>query len=396
MGSDSGGRPGRSTTISYYKETICHRRSSPPDTALNTTAAPISPTPADARLALLGSWLSGLPDGLGLSIDSLRPASDDASFRRYFRVDTGPDTRLDTHPGAAADQPASLIVMDAPPPQENCAPFLHAATVFARSGVSVPRVVAADAPRGLMLLEDFGSTTYLSALSAATAQGLYGDAIDALIRLQLASDPASFPPYDRAQLLRELQLFPEWYVARHKEVRLDAAEQAVLDAAFEAILQNNLAQPQVHVHRDFHSRNLMVLEGARNPGILDFQDAVYGPITYDLVSLLRDAYIRWEEAQIIDWAVRYWERARKAGLPVRADFGDFYRDFEWMGLQRHLKVLGIFARLSHRDGKDRYLADLPLVLRYVQEVAARYVTLAPLSRLIDRIEGRSQRVGHTF
>jgi aminoglycoside/choline kinase family phosphotransferase len=359
MWGDSGGRPGRSTTISYYREAICHRSSTPPDTALNTTATPISPTPADARLALLGSWLSSLPDGPGLIIDSLRPASDDASFRRYFRLDTRPDTHLDT----TADPRASLIVMDAPPPQEDCTPFLHAAKVLARSGVSVPRVVAADAPRGLLLLEDFGSTTYLSALSEATAQGLYGDAIDALIRLQLASDPASFPPYDRAQLMRELQLFPEWYIACHKAVRLDAAEQALLDAAFEAILQNNLAQPQVDVHRDFHSRNLMVLEGTRNPGILDFQDAVYGPITYDLVSLLRDAYIRWEEAQVIDWAVRYWERARKAGLPVRADFGDFYRDFEWMGLQRHLKVLGIFARLNHRDGKDRYLADLPLVLR---------------------------------
>jgi len=286
--------------------------------------------------------------------------------------------------------------MDAPPPQENCAPFVHAAEVLARSGVSVPTVFAADLPRGLLLLEDFGSTTYLSQLSAATAPALYRDAIDALIRLQLASDPASFPPYDRELLMRELQLFPEWYVTRHKGITLDAAEQAVLDAAFEAILQNTLAQPQVDVHRDFHSRNLMVIEGAGNPGILDFQDAVHGPITYDLVSLLRDAYIRWEEEQIIDWAVRYWERARKAGLPVRADFGDFYRDFEWMGLQRHLKVLGIFARLSHRDGKDRYLADLPLVLRYVQEVAARYVTLAPLSRLIDRIEGHGQRIGHTF
>jgi len=387
MWGDSGGRPGRSTTISYYRETICNRRTTPPDTALNTTAAPISPTPDDARLALLGSWLSSLPDELGLSINSLRPASDDASFRRYFRV----DTRL-----APAAGRGSLIVMDAPPPQENCAPFVHAAEVLARSGVSVPKVVAADLPRGLLLLEDFGSTTYLSQLSATSAQGLYGDAIDALIRLQLATDPASFPPYDRERLMRELQLFPEWYVARHKGISLDAAEQAVLDAAFEAILQNTLAQPQVDVHRDFHSRNLMVLEGARNPGILDFQDAVYGPITYDLVSLLRDAYIRWEEEQVIDWTVRYWERARKAGLPVRADFGDFYRDFEWMGLQRHLKVLGIFARLSHRDGKDRYLADLPLVLRYVQEVAARYVTLAPLSRLIDRIEGRSQRIGHTF
>jgi aminoglycoside/choline kinase family phosphotransferase len=333
---------------------------------------------------LLREWLSHLPDGLGLAIESLRPASDDASFRRYFRID------------AAANQGASLIVMDAPPPQEDCAPFIHAAEVFARSSVSVPRIIAADSARGLLLLEDFGSSTFLSQLSASTAPTLYTDAIDALIRLQMASRATNFPPYDRERLVRELQLFPEWYIGRHKGITLDAGEQAVLDAAFEAILQNTLAQPQTDVHRDFHSRNLMVLPGDRNPGILDFQDAVHGPITYDLVSLLRDAYIRWEEEQVIDWTVRYWERARKAGLPVRADFGDFYRDFEWMGLQRHLKVLGIFARLSHRDGKDRYLADLPLVLRYVQDVAARYVTLAPLSRLINRIEGRSQRIGHTF
>ena len=333
---------------------------------------------------LLREWISHLPDGLGLAIESLRPASDDASFRRYFRID------------AAANQGASLIVMDAPPPQEDCAPFIHAAEVFARSSVSVPRIIAADSARGLLLLEDFGSSTFLSQLSASTAPTLYTDAIDALIRLQMASRATNFPPYDRERLVRELQLFPEWYIGRHKGITLDAGEQAVLDAAFEAILQNTLAQPQTDVHRDFHSRNLMVLPGDRNPGILDFQDAVHGPITYDLVSLLRDAYIRWEEEQVIDWTVRYWERARKAGLPVRADFGDFYRDFEWMGLQRHLKVLGIFARLSHRDGKDRYLADLPLVLRYVQDVAARYVTLAPLSRLIDRIEGRSQRIGHTF
>ena len=305
---------------------------------------------------LLREWLSHLPDGLGLAIESLRPASDDASFRRYFRID------------AAANQGASLIVMDAPPPQEDCAPFIHAAEVFARSSVSVPRIIAADSARGLLLLEDFGSSTFLSQLSASTAPTLYTDAIDALIRLQMASRATNFPPYDRERLVRELQLFPEWYIGRHKGITLDAGEQAVLDAAFEAILQNTLAQPQTDVHRDFHSRNLMVLPGDRNPGILDFQDAVHGPITYDLVSLLRDAYIRWEEEQVIDWTVRYWERARKAGLPVRADFGDFYRDFEWMGLQRHLKVLGIFARLSHRDGKDRYLADLPLVLRYVQDI----------------------------
>ena len=363
---------------------VLKSQDAPPDAILNTTAAPTPPTPADARLVLLREWLSHLPQGLGLVIGSLRPTSDDASFRRYFRVD------------AAAGQGGSLIAMDAPPTQEDCAPFVHAAEVFSRSGVSVPRVLAADFRHGLLLLEDFGSSTYLSQLSASSAPSLYADAIDALIRLQMASSAASFAPYDRELLLRELRLFPEWYVERHKGITLAASERAVLDDAFETILAVTLAQPRVHVHRDFHSRNLMLLPGTRNPGILDFQDAVVGPITYDLVSLLRDAYVRWEEEQVLDWAIRYWERARAAGLPMPAQFGDFYRDFEWMGLQRHLKVLGIFARLSHRDGKDRYLADLPLVLRYVQEVAARYVTLAPLSRLIDRIEGRSQRIGHTF
>ena len=197
-------------------------------------------------------------------------------------------------------------------------------------------------------------------------------------------------------LLRELRLYPEWYVARHKGVVLDAAEAATLEAAFATLVDAVLAQPRVTVHRDFHSRNLMVLPGSRNPGILDFQDAVHGAITYDLVSLLRDAYVSWEEDRVLDWAIRYWERARAAGLPVPEQFGDFYRDFEWMGLQRHLKVLGIFARLYHRDGKDRYLADLPRVLQYVRETARRYSALGPLARLVDRIEGAGPTVGYTF
>jgi aminoglycoside/choline kinase family phosphotransferase len=335
----------------------------------------------DTRLSQLAAWLATLPAELGPNPGSLRPASDDASFRRYFRVDAAAGT---------------LIAMDAPPPQEDCAPFVHAARVFARSGVSVPAIVAADLPRGFLLLEDFGSVTYQSRLDATSAPALYGDALRALVALQAAGAPDAFPPYDRELLLRELRLFPDWYVARHKGLALDAADRETLEAAFETLLANVLAQPRVNVHRDYHSRNLMVLPGERNPGILDFQDAVHGPITYDLVSLLRDAYVQWEEAQVLDWTIRYWERARKAGLPVDDDFGRFYRDFEWMGLQRHLKVLGIFARLHHRDGKDRYLADLPRVMHYARSVAGRYVAFAPLARLLDRIEAREAGVGYTF
>jgi aminoglycoside/choline kinase family phosphotransferase len=205
-----------------------------------------------------------------------------------------------------------------------------------------------------------------------------------------------FPPYDRALLLREMTLFPDWYLRRHKGCETSATERETIDGAFEALIANNLAQPRVFVHRDYHSRNLMLLEGAANPGVLDFQDAVYGPITYDLVSLLRDAYLSWPEERVIDWAVRHWQRARAAGLPVARDFGEFYRDFEWMGLQRHLKVLGIFARLFHRDAKERYLADLPLVLEYVLRVARRYREFGALARLIERVEGQERSVGYTF
>ena len=334
----------------------------------------MKPVSEDVRLAELRAWLASIEPAQRLALDSIRPASDDASFRRYFRIDA-----------ASAGAP-SLIAMDAPPPMEDCRPFVHAARVFAAAGVSVPTVLAADLERGFLLLDDFGSTTYLSQLASGNADALYRDAIDALLALQAASRPAVFPDYDRALLERELNLYPDWYLARHRGVAPEPGVRATLSTAFERLLANNLAQGRVYVHRDYHSRNLMVLEGAANPGILDFQDAVHGPVAYDLVSLLRDAYVAWPEERQIDWAARYWEGARRRKLPVAAAFDDFYRDFEWMGLQRHLKVLGIFARLYYRDGKDRYLADMPLVLDYALRAARRYADFDALTRLMEDVE----------
>lgn len=337
-------------------------------------------TPSDLRFTQLKEWLAQLPATPTLP-ESLRPASSDASFRRYFRVDT-PDG-------------ASCIVMDAPPPQEDVRPFIHVAGLFRKTGISVPQVLAQDVERGFLLLSDLGSTTYLHQLNADSAHTLYMDAIDALVQLQSQSQPAELPEYDRALLSRELMLFPEWYIGKHLGATLSAEQQVQLNKVFDALLANNLAQPQVYVHRDYHSRNLMVLPQG-NPGILDFQDAVYGPITYDLVSLLRDAYIEWDEEMVLDWAIRYWEKARRAGLPVNPDIDSFYRDFEFMGLQRHLKVLGIFARLNYRDGKDAYLKDIPLVLQYALKTARRYKELAPLVRLLDALEDKAPQVGYTF
>ena len=224
---------------------------------------------------------------------------------------------------------------------------------------------------------------------------LFADATDALIRWQMASRPGVLPPYDEALLRRELELFPEWYLQRHCGMTLSAARRGALDAIFNAVIQSNLAQPQVYVHRDYMPRNLMVC--APNPGVLDFQDAVFGPITYDVVSLFKDAFISWDEEQVLDWTVRYWEKAKRAGLPVDADFGAFYRDFEWMGLQRHLKILGIFARLHYRDSKRGYLEDTPRFIAYVRAVASRYSALGPLLVLLDEIEGKAgASVGYTF
>lgn len=338
-----------------------------------------APDSADQRLSELKLWLASLP--AALQVSTIRPASADASFRRYFRIDSTDGN--------------SFIAMDAPPPLEDVRPFLHVAGVLGQTGVAVPAVLAQDVERGFLLLSDLGSTTYLQQLNPDTAHKLYIDAIDALLQIQTHSQPGVLPEYNRELLLREMTLFPDWYVARHLHSTLTPEQSADLTKVFDAILANNMAQPQVYVHRDYHSRNLMVLPSG-NPGILDFQDAVYGPITYDLVSLLRDAYIQWDEEMVLDWVIRYWERAKRAGLPVTPDIDNFYRDFEFMGLQRHLKVLGIFARLNYRDGKSAYLNDLPLVLEYTRKAAQRYKELVPLIRLLDTLENRGAQVGYTF
>ncbi|MCX7660196.1 MAG: phosphotransferase [Caldimonas manganoxidans] len=354
---------------------------SPP---LRTEAAPVT-WPDPAREAAFRAWLASLR-GFELDPASLRAASADASFRRYLRLD-GPN--------------GPRIVMDAPPTHEDCRPFVALARLLRQAGLQAPEVLAWNEAEGFMLLSDLGSTTYLQAVQAhpGRADALYRDALRALVRLQGIPAAEQVPAYDRTLLWREMELFPQWYVARHRAMALSPQDQAVLHASFELLSANALAQPRVLVHRDYHSRNLMVCGEPgepTNPGVLDFQDAVWGPITYDLVSLLRDAYVEWEEAQQIDWAVRYWEAARRAGLPVHADFGEFWRDFEWMGLQRHLKVLGIFCRLFHRDGKDGYLKDLPWVWRQAHHVACRYREFAALARLLEKVAGQERQVGYTF
>jgi N-acetylmuramate 1-kinase len=335
--------------------------------------------PNDARLEQVTAWLASLPHQHRIDPATLTVASADASFRRYFRVAAGSGSR---------------IVMDAPPGKEDVRPFIHVATLMRAAGLNAPEVIEADERQGFLLLSDLGQDTYLAVLNEANAPQLFADAIDALVRWQLASRPGELPPYDEALLRRELDLFPDWYVARHLNHALTPAQRDVLEVTFRRILASNLAQPAVYVHRDFMPRNLMV--AAPNPGVLDFQDAVMGPIAYDVASLFRDAFISWEEERVIDWTIRYWERARRAGLPVAADFGSFWRDFEWMGLQRHLKVLGIFARINYRDGKPHYLADTPRFVGYVRSVARRYDELAPLARLLDELEGVAHRVGYTF
>lgn len=359
---------------------------------------------------------------MGLRLANLRPASSDASFRRYFRVDTAMADGRSTSDARHGSPGASLIVMDAPPAHEDCRPFVHVAGLLAARGVNTPQIIASDLDQGFLLLADFGQTTYADALQAAPAQAadLYADALAALVRLQQAPAGApdaarDLPCYDRQRLQTEMRLFPDWYLARHLAVALDAREQATLDAACATLADAALAQSQVLVHRDFHCRNLMHIaphpaprpapnpDGlgpfdprSANPGVLDFQDAVLGPISYDLVSLLRDAYVEWPEAQQIDWAARYWDLARAAGLAVPERFDVFWRDLELMGLQRSLKVLGIFARLCYRDGKTRYLDDLPVVLRHTQRVVERYDTFGALARLLDRVHRRTKHTGFTF
>ena len=350
--------------------------------------------PDAARHAAFDAWLAPLAAAQGLQPGTLRPASADASFRRYLRIDTHT-------PGQ------SCVVMDAPPDKENCRPFVQVQALLQQAGLHVPQILAWDEANGFMLLSDLGQQTVIEKLDPAAPQDAYAwyqQATDTLLQWQLASRPGVLPAYDEALLRRELALFPDWYIAQHRGMALDAAQQAVLDHAFNRIALHNLEAPSVFVHRDFMMRNLMVPTTPGGPlGVLDFQDAVYGPITYDIASLLRDAFISWDENFVIDITVRYWEKARKAGLvgassPTGwgADFGEFYRSVEWMGLQRHLKVAGIFARLTLRDGKPKYLQDAPRFLHYIRTTADRYRELGPLCKLIDQIEGTQEPVGYAF
>ena len=327
-------------------------------------------TMIDARLNTLIQWLKGLEPSWQLDLGSLCPASADASFRRYFRIES------------KNPQFTTFIVMDAPPQHETLTAFIQVDLLLSEAGLNVPKILEKNISEGFLFLNDLGTKTYLAELNGETADRLYQDATHALVQMQLASKPNVLPNYDEALLQRELDLFPDWYLKKHLGIDLGDVQQAQLKKSFALIIENNLAQAKVYVHRDFHSRNLMVTE-MNNPGVIDFQDAVYGPITYDASSLWRDAYIAWPEERVIDWVIQFWEEGRKTGLPMPSDFGQFYRDFEWMGLQRHLKVLGIFARLFHRDGKDGYLKDIPLVLEYAIATANRYIELKPLARILE-------------
>ena len=316
----------------------------------------------------------------------ITPASADASFRRYFRL-TWPDGQ-------------TRILMDAPPDKEDCKPFIHVAGLLAKAGLAAPHVVDQDLVNGFLVLTDLGRIGYLDALNAdlSLADTLMRPVLDVLVKWQLSSRASTLPPYDATLLRRELDLFPEWFVGRHLGYELSGDEKVMLDRTFRFLINSALNQPKVFTHRDFMPRNLMVVESEATltPGIIDFQDAVYGPIAYDVVSLFRDAFISWDEEQEIDWVIRYWEKARAAGLPVREDFGAFWREYELMGLQRHLKVLGIFCRLKYRDGKDKYIEDLPRFINYARKTASRYIALKPLLTLLDTFDGRSAEVGYTF
>ena len=348
-----------------------------------TNISPPIAWPDAAREAAFIAWLAPLTQSHRLVPTSLALASTDASFRRYFRIgDTAGTTR---------------IIMDAPPPLEDVRPFIHVAGLIAQAGLHAPKVLAADAEQGFVLLDDLGHTLYLQVLQqgdTARVDRLMRDAIQALVQWQLQVDASSLPPYDEALLWRELSLFPEWCVQREYGVTWTAVQQGHWERVCDALVKSALEQPTVAVHRDWMPRNLMVAEP--NPGILDFQDAVRGPISYDVASLLRDAFISWDEERELDWAVRYWDAARKAGLPVNEDFGEFWRQTEWMGLQRHLKILGIFCRLKHRDGKPAYSADLQRFFAYATKVALRYMPLKPLILLIEPLQDAKLEVGYSF
>jgi len=361
--------------------------------AAHAVRQPTVTWPSPERERLFVRWLNSQTAAQSLRPETLRIASADASFRRYLRIDT--------------TSGASRIVMDAPPDKENCAPFVQVAGLMQAAGLRAPEVLDWQREDGFMLLSDLGDRTMMSAIDAdkpQANQALYLKAVDTLVQWQLASRPGELPPYDEALLRRELSLFPDWYLAQHKGAAVEGKLRETLDRTFDVIVQRNLAAPSVYVHRDFMPRNLMMPHGSgpqsEQLGVLDFQDAVYGPVTYDIASLMRDAFLSWEEDFVLDITIRYWEKARKAGLmdfeDWHSDFGAFYRAVEWMGLQRHLKVAGIFARLTLRDGKPKYLADAPRFIAYIRATASRYRELKPLLRLIDEVEGIQEQVGFAY
>lgn len=329
----------------------------------------------DVRLQHLKVWLDEqLPilftqQGWGaVPPATLTAASSDASFRRYFRWE---------------GEGRSFIVMDAPPPQENCKPFVDIAFLLAKSGINVPKIYAEDLDRGFLLLNDLGNQTYLDVINGENADDLFRDALQALLAFQQLPMVAPLPSYDVALLRRELELFPEWYVKRELGIEFDSAQQQLWQHASDLLINSALAQPKVLVHRDYMPRNLMLSEP--NPGVLDFQDAVYGPVTYDVTCLFKDAFLSWPEERVRGWLVDYWQQAGALGIPVQPDLEDFLRASDLMGVQRHLKVIGIFARICHRDGKPRYLGDVPRFFAYIEAVIARRPELAPLDELLGSL-----------
>lgn len=341
----------------------------------------------NSRDPALHAWLTSLSDTHQLDLNTISPASSDASFRRYFRIGSAHGT---------------VIAMDAPPQQEDSRPFVQVTHKLQQTGLNVPDILAHDLDQGFLLLTDLGSQTYYHAvqdgMDDSRLQKLYRDAIAALVKSQTTATDG-LRAYDQPRLKDELSVFTDWYVKTHRQVTLSATELESLDQTFTMLTQHNARAGTVFVHRDFHSPNLIVHDGPAsglNPGIIDYQDAVAGPITYDIASLVMDARTTWEEPQQLDWAIRYWEAAKAAGLPIDPDFAEFHKAYEWMGLQRNLRVLGVFARLSHRDDKHHYLDHMPRVNAYVRQVVNRYGAFRPLSRILDKIDNIQVVAGYTF
>lgn len=317
------------------------------------------------RFNALEAWLTAIH---GEQRFAIQPASEDASFRRYFRVHLGNTT---------------YVVMDAPPQLEDSRNFVDIDKLLEAHQVHVPHIFHVDLTQGFILLSDFGSTAYLDKLDAGNVDRLYGDALFALFNIQTRVPHAGLPLYDDTLLNREMALFHDWFLRTHLALKLDADAETTLNNTFQYLSENALAQPRVFVHRDYHSRNLMIT-GSNNPGILDFQDAVSGPVTYDLVSLLRDCYIAWPDSQVYAWLAAYHGRLVQHGF-LDSDYAQFQQWFDEMGIQRHLKAIGIFSRLQHRDGKGGYLKDIPRTLGYILDTCRRYPALEPFERLMQRL-----------